>query len=206
MVVEAYVHRRREEDLVVLVAVYGHVRPVDHGLDPRIAVHEHVLRTENGAVGQERKADRPLEAAAKLRFADPDCLGAVFVRDGAPVDRHCGRGAVVVREVPFDAAGDPRAEHADKGRLHHMLTVERLKPRNLVGEVQEMSAVLRQKTDMEPLVLERKVLVRLVHLAVEENILHRIRIYAPLRTLIDAARVEKRRFVVPAWRIGRQHG
>ena len=86
-----------------------------------------------------------------------------------------------------------------------MLTVECLETCRLVSKVEEMPAMLRQKTDMEPPVLKSKILVRLIHLAVEENVLHRIRIDPPLRPLIYAACVEKRRFVIPSRRICRKN-
>ena len=55
------------------------------------------------------------------------------------------------------------------------------------------------------LFLKSKILVRLIHLAVEENVLHRIRIDPPLRPLIYAACVEKRCFVIPSRRICRKN-
>ena len=204
MVVEAKVHRGRELNLVVVAAVYGHVRPVDHRLDPRLAVHEHVLRAQHGAVGEKREADRPLQAAAEFRLAEPDRLRPVLVLDEAPVNRHRGGGAVVVREVPLHAARNPRAEHADEGGLDDVLTVERLEAGRLVREVEEVSAMFRQHPDVEPVVLQRQVLVRLVDLLVVQNVLHRVRIDPALRTLIDAPRVEERSLVVAARRIRRK--
>ena len=204
VVVEAEVHGGRKLDLVIVAAMHRHVRPVDHRLDPRLAVHEHVVRPQHGAVGKEREADRPLQAAAQFRLAEPDRLRAILVRGETPVDRHRGRGAVVVREVPLHAAGNPRAEHADKRGLDDVLTVERLEAGRLVGEVEKMPAMLRQHPDVEPLVLHRQVLVRLVDLLVVQHVLHRVRIDPALRALIDAPRVEERRLVVAARRVRRK--
>ena len=204
VVVEPEVAARREEDLVVVAAVHRDVRPVDHRLDPRLAVHEDVLRLQNGAVGEKREADRPFKAAPELRLANPDRLRAVRVVDRAPVDGHCRRRAVMVREVPFDAAGYPRAEHSDERGLYDMLAVERFVARRLVGEIEEMPAVLGEKPHLEPVVLERQVLVRLVELLVVQHVLHRIRVDAPLRALVDAPGVEERRLVVASRRVRRK--
>ena len=143
-------------------------------------------------------------SAPELRLADPDRLRAILVRGETPVDRHRGRGAVVVREVPFDAAGYPRAEHSDERGLYDMLAVERLESGRLVREVEEVPAVLGEKPHLEPVVLERQVLVRLVELLVVQNVLHRIRVDAPLRALVDAPGVEERRLVVASRRIRRK--
>ena len=88
--------------------------------------------------------------------------------------------------------------------LYDMLAVERLESGRLVREVEEVPAVLGEKPHLEPVVLERQVLVRLVELLVVQNVLHRIRVDAPLRALVDAPGIEKRRFVVSAGRIRRK--
>ena len=112
---------------------------------------------------------------------------------------------MVMWEVPFYASRDPRAEHPDERRLYYMLTVKRLKTCLLVGEVQEVSAVFGKKPHLKPVVLKRQVLVRLVDLLVVQHVLHRIRIDATLRTLIDAPRVEKRSLVVASRRVCREN-
>ena len=205
VVVEPEVAARREEDLVVVAAVHRDVRPVDHRLDPGLAVHEDVLRLQHGAVGQQGEADRPLQAPAELRLADPERLGAVLVRNELPVNRHRGGRAVVVREVPLHAAGDPRAEHADERGLHDVLAVEDLEAGLLVGEVEQVPAVLRQESHLEPLVLEHEVLVVLVDLLVVQHVLHRVRVHAALRALVDASREEDWRLVIAARRVRREH-
>ena len=205
VVVEPEVAARREEDLVVVAAVHRDVRPVDHRLDPGLAVHEDVLGLQHGAVGEQGEADRPLQAAAQLRLADPERLGAVLVRNELPVDRHRGGRAVVVREIPLHAAGDPRAEHADERGLHDVLAVEDLEAGLLVREVEEVPAVLREEAHLEPLVLEHEVLVVLVDLLVVQHVLHRVRVHAALRALVDAPREEDGRLVIPARRVRREH-
>ena len=85
-----------------------------------------------------------------------------------------------------------------------MLAVEHLEARLFVREVEKVAAMLWQKPHLKPIVFKRKVLVCLVHLPVVQNILHRIGINTPLRTLIDTARVEYRRLIIPARRIRRE--
>ena len=204
VVVEAKMAARREDDLIVVAAVDRDVRPVDHRLNERTAVHEDVVGPEDGAVGHHRQADRPLQATTQFRLADPDRLRAVRVRREPPVDRHCRRRAVVVREVPLHAARDPRPEHADQGGLDDVLAVERLEARLAIREVEKMPAMFGQKPHLKPLVLKRQVRIRLVDLAVEKDILHGIRIDAPLRALVDAPRIEQRRLVISSRRIRRE--
>ena len=204
VVVKSKAHRWRKENLVVVATVNRDIRPVDHRLYPRLAIHEDVLRFQDCPVREKRKPYRPLEAAAELRLANPYRLRAVLVRDKAPVDEHCRRRAVMMREVPLDAARNPRAEHPYERGLYDMLTVKRLKACLLVGEIEQVTSVLGEKPHLEPVVLERQVLVRLVDLLVVQHVLHRIRIDAPLRALVDAPRVEERRLVVAAWRVCRE--
>ena len=64
--------------------------------------------------------------------------------------------------------------------------------------------MLGEKPHLEPVVLERQVLVRLVELLVVQDVLHRIWVDASLRTLVDAPGVEERRLVVSARRIRRK--
>ena len=53
-----------------------------------------------------------------------------------------------------------------------------------------MTAMLGKKPHLEPVVFKGKILVRLIHLLVVKDVLHRIGIDAPLRPLINATRVE----------------
>ena len=205
VVVEAEVHGRREENLVVVATVNRDVRPIDHRLDPRLTVHEDVFRFKDGAVGKERKPYRPLEAAAKFRFSDPYCLRTVLARAETPVYRHRSCRAVVMREVPLHAARDPRAEHADERGLDDMLPVECLEASLLVCKVEKMPAMFGKKPHLKPVILQSEILVCLVHLLVVEDVLHRIGIDAPLRPLINAACVEQRRLVIAARGISRKH-
>ena len=206
VVVEAEMAARREEHLIVVATVDGDIGPVDHRLDVRAAVHEDVLGLEHRAVRQEGESDGPLQTAAKLGLADPDgLLARLLVFHELPVDWHCGRRAVVMREVPLHTTRNPCAEHADERRLHDVLAVEGFEAGLLVREVEEMSAMLGEETELQPVVLHREVLVDLVDLAVVQHVLHRVRIDAPLRALVDAARVEHGGLVVTARRVRRQH-
>lgn len=111
---------------------------------------------------------------------------------------------MVMREVPLDAARDPCAEHADQRGLDDVLAIEGLEAGLPVGQVQQVSAVFREDAHLQPVILERQVLVGLVGLLVVQDILHRIGIDAPLCALIDAPRIEDRRLVIPSRRVCRQ--
>jgi len=98
----------------------------------------------------------------------------------------------------------PGAEHADQRGFDDMLPVEGLEAGLLIREVQQVAAVLRQETHLQPIVLEGEIFVGLILLHVVQHVLHGIRIHPPLRTLVDAAGVENRRFVISSRRIRRQ--
>ncbi|OQB36656.1 MAG: hypothetical protein BWY06_02728 [Candidatus Latescibacteria bacterium ADurb.Bin168] len=204
VVVETEVTGRREKNLIVVAAVDRHVGPVEHGLDCGASVHENILSLQDGTIRQQRKADRPFEAATEFGLADPDRFGAVRVRREFPVNRHRGRRAVVVWKIPLHAAGDPGAEHADQRGFHDVLPVEGLETGVFIREVQQVAAVFGQEAHLQPTVLEGEVFVSLIQLHVVQHVLHGIRIHAPLRALVDAAGVEHRCFVIPSRRIGRQ--
>ena len=112
---------------------------------------------------------------------------------------------MVVREVPLDAAGNPCSEHTDERGLHDVLTVERFEAGLLVCEVEQVTAVFREESHLEPVILQRQVLVGLVELGVMQDILHWVRINASLCALIDTARVKERCLVISSRCVGRQY-
>ena len=70
---------RRENDLVVFIAMHGYVGPIKHRLyEWRVIEHAH-MRLDIRAVGANRKADNPLHPMAQLSFPDPDGCAAVVV-------------------------------------------------------------------------------------------------------------------------------
>lgn len=98
-----------EDDLVVLVHERRDVRPVEHRVVVLGRVDQPSGDLHVGFARMERDADGPRHAVAEFGFADPDGLAAVLVFDDAVVARDVRRGAVVVENVPLDAARDPSA-------------------------------------------------------------------------------------------------
>ena len=180
----------REDHLVVLVGVDGHVGEIEHRVGERRAVEELDRRFEVGPVRIERQPDEPLHAVPPLDLADPDGLAAVGVLLQRVIDRHEGGGAVVVGDVPLDAAGDPGAQHADQGGLDDVLAVEEVVAVGLVLRAEDAPAELRQDADLDVLVLQVDRLVGLVFADVRQLVEHRIGIDGPLRALVGPAAVE----------------
>jgi len=89
---------------------------------------------------------------AQLQFADPHRPAAVGACLEAVLHREERRRAVVVGNVPLDAAGDPRADQSDERRLDHVLPVEEVVAVGLVNAREDPSADLRRDTDLQVLV------------------------------------------------------
>jgi len=115
----------REYDLVIVVDVHGHVSETQHGIRERRAVDDAHGTFEHRAARTQGVADRPGHALAHLEFAHPDGLAAVGVRLRAVLHRQECAGAVVMRDVPFDAAGNPRADQPDERGLDDVLVIDK---------------------------------------------------------------------------------
>ena len=93
-----------EYHLVMFVAMYRHVRPVEHGLNHRRRVRYHNLRLYPRTVGIDRYADRPFQAMAQLCLAHPNRLATIGILLHFPIGWQVGRGAMMVRDIPFHTA------------------------------------------------------------------------------------------------------
>ena len=182
----------REYDLVVLVGVGGDVVPVQHGVPVGAVVEEAAFHLDVGAVGIECHADGPRHAVALLDLADPDRLRSVAVVHQLVVDRILAGRAVVVEDVPFDAARDPCAEHADVGGFDHVLAVENLVSVGLVRGVEKASADVREHAHLQIVVLQKQGPVGGVDLFVGRIVVHGIGIDAAFGPLVGEVAFEKR--------------
>ena len=97
-----------------------------------------------------------------------------------------------MRDVPLDAARDPRANQPDQRRLDDVLAVDEVVAVRLVDAREDAAADLRRDADLHVLVLEVDQAVRLVDLAVGQVVVERIRIDAALGSLRHAPEVEHR--------------
>ena len=143
-----------EDDLVVVVHERRDVRPVEHRIVVLGRVDQPSGDLHVGFARTERDADGPRHAVAEFGLADPDGLAAVPVLDDAVVARDVRRGAVVVEDVPFDTARNPRSRHADVRRLDHVLVVEDVVAVGFVDGVEQPSADLRQDAQFDVFVFE----------------------------------------------------
>ena len=76
------------------------------------------------------------------------------------IGRHEGAGAVVLRPVELDAAGDPRPGEADERRLDHVLAVEEIVVVvRLVLADEDASADFRQHHQPDELVFQPRGLI-----------------------------------------------
>ena len=128
----------------------------------------------------------------KLRLADENRLGTVVVFRNRPVDRHKGRRTVMMRDVPFDAAGNPRAQHSDERGLHDVLTVEEIVVVRFIRRLENTTAKVGRNSQLDVFVFKAENPIRRVGFLVAENIAHRVRIDAPLSSLIYAPRIKDR--------------
>ena len=182
----------REEDLVVLIDVHGDVGEAEHGVDHRRAVGDAQGRFQVCLAGAQRVTHGPAHARAQFQFADPDGFAAVGILFHFVLHGKGGGGAMMMRDVPFDAAGDPRADQTDQGRLDDVLAVDEVVAVGFVDALEEAAAYFRQDTDADELVLEIDDFVLLVLFFGGEVVVERIGVDAPLRSLRGLAEIEDR--------------
>ena len=115
------------------------------------------------------------------------------------------RGAVVVRDVPLDAAGYPCADQADKRGLDDVLTVNEIVVIRLVHRGEDTAADLRQHADLYVFVFQIDHLVGLVALFSGERVVKRIGVHAALGALGRPAEIEHRIRIGRAGQVSGNH-
>ncbi len=116
----------REERLVLVVDEGGDVGPPEERLGERGAVVEAGAEFDERGSGAEADAVHAFEAVERVVLAHPDGARAVFLIFDVDVGGHEGAGAVVLRPVEFDAAGNPGAGKADERGLDDVVAVEEI--------------------------------------------------------------------------------
>ena len=195
----------REDDLVLVVDVNRHVGEAQHGVHFGSAVEDSQRRLQVGFAGPDGVADRPAHALAHFQLAHPDGLAAVGVLFDLVLHGEEGGGAMVVVDVPLDAARDPRADDADERRFDDVLAVDEIVAVGLVHTFEDAAADLRQDADAEILILEVDDLVGLVGLLAGENVVHGIGIDGRLRPLRLPPEVEHRVGLGVSGQVGGDH-
>ncbi len=79
-----------------------------------------------------------------LDLAEPDGLTAVRILRQRVINGHVGRVSVVVKDAPFNSAGNPGAEHPDQSRLDDVLVVKDLVVVGFIKSRKQPAAYLGQ--------------------------------------------------------------
>ncbi len=112
----------------------------------------------------------------------------------------------MVRNVPFDTAGDPGPDQSDQGGLDDVLAIEEVIAVGLVDGLEEPSADLRQDANLDIFVLEIDELVALVDLLAGQRVVKRIGIDPSLGALRLPPEEEHRALLRRTGQVGGDHG
>ena len=182
----------REDHLVIVVGVHRDVSEGQHGVHHRRAVQDAHRSFEIRFARPQRVAHGPPHALAHFQFPHPNRLAAVGVLLHAVLHGSEGAGAMMMRDVPLHAAGNPRANQADQRGLDDVLPVNEVVIVGLVHTLEDPAAEFRQNAQPDVLVLDVDQRVGLIDLLARQGIVHRIGIDRTLRSLRCAAEEEHR--------------
>ena len=113
------------------------------------------------------------------------------------------RGAMVMRDVPLDAAGNPGADQADERRLDDVLAINEVVAVALVHRLEQPPANLRQDADPHIFVFQIDDAIDLVRFDMGQRVVERVGINAALGALRVASEVEHRVRLRVSGQIGR---
>ncbi len=197
-------HVVREERLVVVVHLRGHVGPPEERLRQLAAVVQPHGQLQHGAVGAQAHAVHALHPRERVVVGAPDDDGAVGLLLDLDVHREVGRGAVVLRPVELHAPGHPRPGQPHEGGLDHRVGPEQVAAAAALPGHVDAPAELRQHDHAQPLVLQVHrapgPLVRLVG----DLVVERQRVHAAGRPLVHPPVQVRREPVGRQGRIGGQ--
>ena len=111
------------------------------------------------------------------------------------IDWQKRRGAMMLRPVEFDAAGNPRPGQADKRRFDDVLVVDEVVAVGLVLDRVDATADFRQHEHAEKIILNPDGLPFAIHRFLRDAVRERQRIDLAAAALIDAL-FEKHRILV----------
>ena len=122
----------------------GHVGPPEKRLRERRAVVGADFQFQNGFARMQADAVHALHAAHRVVIAAPDGFRAVGVRFNFDIHRQKCGGAMMLRPVELDAAGNPRPGQADQRRLDDGLVINQIVAVGLVQDGVNAPADFRQ--------------------------------------------------------------
>ena len=183
---------RGKDDLIVFVAMYGYVGPVEE----RVNEGRRIEYFDGGFyirfVGIESQSYCPSEPMAEFGFAYPYCAAAIGISGQRVVDREMGGSPVMVGNVPFDASRHPGSDHADQSRFYYVLPIKEIIAGRFVLCPENTSSQFRHDANLSVLIFKPDRSVGFVVTTVGEYVVHRIRINVSLCTLISSSGVKVR--------------
>ena len=185
-------HIRRENNLIVFVAMNRHIGPIQHGLDHGSRIDDLYACLDAGATGENRNTDGPFETVTEFGLSDPNGFAAVGVLFHRPVYQHVAAGPVMIGNIPFNTAGEPSTEHSDEGRLDAGLGVEEIVTVCEVLGLENPSANLGKYSDADVIVLQLYDFVSLVNDLVCHHIVQRVGIDITFCSLVGPSSEEDR--------------
>ena len=99
-----------EHTLVLIIHLHGRIGPPKESLRQRRTVAHAPLYFKIGTTGTKRKARCPFLMKHTLHLVHPYRHAPILILHDGGINRHIGRGTVVLRPVKLNAAADPRAE------------------------------------------------------------------------------------------------
>ena len=193
----------RKYNLVVFIDVCRDVRPVENGVVVHRCVGETSADFDVRLVGVQRNPDCPRHSVTQFGFAQPHGFATVGVRGYGVAYGHVRRRAVVVEDVPFNAARNPCARHADVRGLDYVLMVEDVVAVRFVYGVEKPAADFGQYAELDVLVFEVHRVVRHVLSDARHVVVEAVRIDAAAGALVRPVAVEYRRLLRGVERICR---
>ena len=189
---DGVIHIWRENHLILFVRMDGRVRPVEERLRQFAVVAERQIHFQTGRVRLQAEADFRPHAMAFFRLRNPHHGGAVRTTFDAIIGRHKCRRPMMMRKIPFHAAGHPRAQYANQRGLHDVLPIEEIIVVRLVQRTHDTAAQIRQNFVTDVFVFHDKALPFARRFVRRQFVLQWIRIDMALRALVAAAFVENR--------------
>jgi len=130
------------------------VGPPEEGLRVGSAIVEAHPQFHVGFAGMQTDAVHPLHARHGVVIGTPDGHAAVRCALDGTVNRHERGGAVMLRPVELDAAGDPRTGQADQRRLDDVLAIKEVVAVHEILTDMNAAAQFGQDHEADELILE----------------------------------------------------
>ena len=184
----------RENYLIVLIGVSGHIVPVQHRVAVLAVVEETACHLYVTLVRMQRHTYCPTHPVAVFHFSHPDGFGPVWVFHYPGVYGVLAGCPVVVEYIPFHSARNPCAEHSHIGRLYDGLAIENLIPVSLVGGIEQTASDVRKDADFHIVVLQVQGTMGGVHFLSGRIVIHSIGIDTPFRPLVCEVPFKQRSF------------